>query len=150
MTSQRKHRLTALGALLVSIGLTVISFMPNLPGYEFPKMAAIGAVVFSGMLFLLAIVPRHPVTTIDEDSIPWGGIWPLILILFGFLALMEWLGFFATSYLAFFLITQIYSPQRMSWRGSIRGALVSALFLGVLYLVFVTVLRVQIPSGILF
>ncbi|MCE8028661.1 tripartite tricarboxylate transporter TctB family protein [Halomonas daqingensis] len=148
MTSHRKHRLTAIGALLAAAGLAVVSFMPNVPGYEFPQMAAIGAVVCAAILVLLAI-PRKPITTVDEEPIPWGGIWPLLLILFGFLMVMEWLGFFATSFLAFFLITQIYTPQRFSWRGALRGAAIAALFLGVLYLIFVTVLRVQVPSGIL-
>lgn len=149
MMSHRKHRLTAVGALLVAAGLAVISFMPNMPGYEFPQMAAVAAVVFAFILTLLALVPRQPVTAIDEEPIPWGGIWPLLLILFGFLLLMRWLGFFSTSFLAFFLITQIYSPQRITCRGAIRGAAIAALFLGVLYLIFVTLLRVQVPGGIL-
>ncbi|MCE8023373.1 tripartite tricarboxylate transporter TctB family protein [Billgrantia aerodenitrificans] len=149
MTGHRQHRLTAVGALLVAAGLAVVSFMPNVPGYEFPQMAAIGAMICAAILVLLALVPRQPITTIDEEPIPWGGIWPLLLILFGFLLVMGWLGFFATSFLAFFLITQIYSPQRFHWRGAIRGAGIAALFLGVLYLIFVTVLRVQVPSGIL-
>ncbi|WP_104205091.1 tripartite tricarboxylate transporter TctB family protein [Billgrantia saliphila] len=149
MTSHRKHRLTALGALLVAVGLATVSFMPSVPGYEFPQLAAIGAVLCAAILVLLALVPRQPITTVDEEPIPWGGIWPLLLILFGFLLVMGWLGFFTTSFLAFFLITQIYTPQRFSWHGAIRGAAIAALFLGVLYLIFVTVLRVQVPSGIL-
>ena len=100
-------------------------------------------------LALLALAPKRPVTTPDEEPIPWGGIWPLLLILVGFLLLMQWLGFFTTSFIAFFLITLIYSPQRLSVRGAMRSAAIAALFLGVLYLIFVTLLRVQVPQGIL-
>lgn len=149
MTSHRKHRLTAVGALVVAAGLATASLMPNVPGYEFPQITAMVAVAIAAILVLLALVPKQPVTAADEESIPWGGIWPLLLILVGFLLLMGWLGFFATSFIAFFLITLIYSPQRLSVRGAIRSAAIAALFLGVLYLIFVTLLRVQVPQGIL-
>ncbi len=149
MTSYRKHRLTAVGALLVAAGLATASFMPNVPGYEFPQITAMVAVVIAAILVLLALVPKQPVIAADEESIPWGGIWPLLLILFGFLLVMGWLGFFATSFIAFFLITLIYSPQRISLRGALKGAVIAGLFLGVLYLIFVTLLRVQVPQGIL-
>jgi hypothetical protein len=149
MNSQRKHRLTAVGTLAGMAGLATASFMPNIPGYEFPQITAMVAVVIAAALVLLALVPKVPATTADEEPIPWGGIWPLVLILVGFLLFMEWLGFFATSFIAFFLIAMIYSPQRISLRGAMRGAAIAALFLGVLYLVFVTLLRVQVPPGIL-
>lgn len=149
MNSYRKHRLTAVGALLVASGLAMASFMPKVSGYEFPQMTALVAVFIAGILLLLALVPKHPVTATDEEAIPWGGIWPMLLILVGFLLVMGWLGFFATSFIAFFLITLIYSPHRLSVRGALKGAVIAGLFLGVLYLIFVTLLRVQVPQGIL-
>lgn len=149
MNSYRKHRLTSVGALLVALGLAAASFMPNVSGYEFPQVTAMVAVLIAAILVLLALVPKQPVTAADEESIPWGGIWPLLLILFGFLLVMGWLGFFATSFIAFFLITLIYSPHRVSVRGVLKGAVITGLFLGVLYLIFVTLLQVQVPQGIL-
>jgi hypothetical protein len=149
MMSHRKHRLTAVGALLVAVGLATASFLPNVPGYEFPQITALVGVGIAAALTLLAWVPAQPATTADEEPIPWGGIWPLLLILVGFLLVMQWLGFFTTSFIAFFLITLIYSPQRISRRGVMRSAAIAALFLGVLYLIFVILLRVQVPQGIL-
>lgn len=149
MMAHRKHRLTAVVTLLVVLGMAAVSFMPNVSGYEFPQITAMVAVVIAAILVLLALTPKKPVTTPDEEPIPWGGIWPLLLILVGFLLLMQWLGFFTTSFIAFFLITLIYSPQKVSVRGVIRSAAIAALFLGVMYLIFVTLLRVQVPQGIL-
>ena len=149
MMSYRKHRWTAVATLLVAIGLAAASFMPNISGYEFPQMIALVAVVIATIMVLLAWVPKRPATLADEEPIPWGTIWPLMLILAGFLLVMEWLGFFVTSYVAFFLIILIYSPQRINLRGVIKGAVITGLFLGVLYLIFVTLLRVQIPQGVL-
>lgn len=149
MISYRKHRLTTVASLLVAIGLVVVSYMPNLPGYEFPQMIALVAMAIAAVMVLLAWIPKQPATVADEESILWGGIWPLIFILVSFLLVMEWLGFFATSYIAFFLIILIYSPQHISLRGAIKGAVITGLFLGVLYLIFVTLLRVQVPQGIL-
>lgn len=149
MMSHRKHRLTAVATLLVALGLAAISFLPNVPGYEFPQMTALAAVAIATILALLALAPKKPVTTADEEPVPWGSIWPVLLVLGGFLLIMEWLGFFATSFIAFFLIIMIYSPERMCWRRVIKGGAISAIFMGVLYLIFVSLLRVQTPQGVL-
>ncbi|MEX0730130.1 MAG: tripartite tricarboxylate transporter TctB family protein [Aquisalimonadaceae bacterium] len=148
--SNLRHRLTAAGGFAVSVGLTAVSFSPARPmGYEFPQMTAVTMLVIAAALLLLAFKPGKPVISSNEESIPWRAIWPLLLVLVGFLLIAGTLGYFATSLIAFFLIVLIYSPGPLSWRRAINCGLVSAVFMGVLYLIFVALLNVQVPRGIL-
>lgn len=147
--SYLKHRLTALFTLLVAMGLAVVSFLPSEPGYEFPKIVAMVLVSIAALQVILALIPRKPITAANEESIPWGSVFPVLLILGGFLLIAEWLGFFISSFITFSLIVMIYTPERWSWRRVIQGCAIAAIFMGVLYAVFVTLLGVQIPEGIL-
>lgn len=149
MTSHRKQRVTAIVTLLVTLGLVWTSFAPNLPGYEFSQMTALAAAVLAAVLAFLALAPKRPATPADEDVIPWGVVWPLLLMLLAFLLVMRWLGFFTTSFITFLLIALVYSPQRLSVQRVIRTTAVAVLFMGGLYLIFVMLLRVQVPDGIL-
>ncbi|WP_048307558.1 tripartite tricarboxylate transporter TctB family protein [Halomonas sp. PR-M31] len=147
--NDRRHLLTVIATLLFAIGLAVVSFLPDVSGYKFPQMIALSIVAIAAIMVLLALIPKKPLTKVDEESIPWGSIWPLLLILVGFLVIMERLGFFVTSFIAFFLIVMIYSPQRLGWRGAIKSGVIAAIFMAVLYLVFVSLLSVQTPQGLL-
>lgn len=149
MTTHRKQRVTAIVTLLFTIALVGISFAPNLPGYEFSQMTAIAAAILAAVLAFLTLAPKRPAAPADEDVIPWGMVWPLLLMLLAFLLVMEWLGFFTTSFITFLLITFVYSPQRLSVQRVIRTTAVAVLFMGGLYFIFVVLLRVQVPSGIL-
>lgn len=147
--SYLKHRLTALFTLFIAAGLAVVSYWSSAPGYEFPKIVALVLIAISLLQVLLAMVPKKPITVANEESIPWGSILPVLLILVIFLLVAEWLGFFISSFIAFSLIVLVYIPERWSWRRVIRSCAIAATFMGVLYAVFVTLLGVQIPQGIL-
>ncbi|QEA39205.1 tripartite tricarboxylate transporter TctB family protein [Pistricoccus aurantiacus] len=147
--SYSKHGLTAIVTLIVTIGLLTASFSPAGTGYEFPKIVAIFMVVIAITMVVLTLLPKKSITADDEESIPWGSIWPALLILIGFLLVAGWLGFFATSFIAFYSVVMIYSPERLCWHQAIRSGVITAVFMGVLYLIFVTLLNVQIPGGIL-
>lgn len=149
MMSHRKQRVTAIVTLLFTLALVWISYAPSLPGYEFPQMTALAATALAAMLAFQALASKRPASTADEDAIPWGVVWPLLIMLLAFLVVMQWLGFFTTSFITFLLITLVYSPQRLSVQGVIRTTAVAVLFMGGLYLIFVVLLRVQVPTGIL-
>lgn len=144
----RRHHMTVIVTLLVTAGLAFFSFSPDGNGYLFPQIIA-GSMVFIALLMLaLAFIPSKPITTIDEEPIPWGKIFPTLLILVGFLVVAESLGFFATSFIAFYSIVLIYTPERLKRRQFIKSAAISLGFISVLYLIFVLLLNVQIPHGV--
>lgn len=147
--SSRKDMLAAIVTLLLTIGILIVSFAPDGSGYEFPQTVSVIMVIIAASFALLTIIPKKQVIADGGDSMRWGSVWPVLLVLSAFLLIVEWLGFFATSFIAFYSIVMVYSPERLCRRTVIRNGVISAIFMGVLYIVFVPVLNVQIPSGIL-
>lgn len=150
-TSHLRHRITAVATVVVC-GLVVwASFAPDAPiGYEFPRIVSLSMLGIAVFLMLLAFKPGARVAGGEEEPVPWGAIWPLLLILFGFLLVSESLGYFVSSAIAFFLIASIYSPGRFSWARVTRVGAITLAFMGALYLIFIVVLNVQVPEGVLF
>lgn len=148
MMSYRRHNMTVITTLLVTIGLAYISFSSDKTGYLFPQIIAVAMVLIALIMVALTFIPKKPITTMDEEPIPWGVIFPTLLVLLGFLVVVEWLGFFATSFIAFYSIVLIYSPERLKRRHYLKSAAISLGFMAVLYLIFVVLLNVQIPHGI--
>jgi len=115
--------------------------------YYFPQMlgllmAALGV----GMLVMEFGKNRKPKAGVD---IPWARLWPGILVLLVYMAIAQPVGFYVSSWLAFAAIGILYAPGRYlvtAW----RCVPISAAFLGVLYLVFWALLRVQMPRGFTF
>lgn len=150
MNQHLKHIITVVVTLLMTIALAVLSFSAGSRGYEFPQVTALVSVAIAAVLTLMAILPKKALTNIDEEKIPWGSVWPMMLILIGFLLVMTQLGYISTSFITFFLIAYIYSPEGFSWSRVLKTGLVAAIFIGILYSIFVLLLRVQLPKGVLF
>lgn len=147
--SYRRHNMTVIVTLIVTLALAFFSFTAGGSGYLFPQIIAAAMVFIAVIMMALTFLPKQPITTSDEEPIPWGIIFPTLLILIGFLFVVEWLGFFATSFIAFYSIVLIYTPERLKRRQFIKSAAISFTFMGALYLIFVLLLNVQIPHGIL-
>jgi len=147
--SYLKKNLTEIVTLMITVSLLVVSFTPTGSGYEFPKTVSIIMVSISVILVLMTMIQKKEVATDNGDPIRWGSIWPTLFVLISLLLVVEWLGFFVTCFIAFYLIVMIYSPERLCLRSVVKSGVISVIFIGVLYLIFVSLLNVQIPSGIL-
>lgn len=147
--SYLKKNLTEIVTFMITVSLLVVSFTPTESGYEFPKTVSIIMVSISVILVLMTIIQKKEVATDNGDPIRWGTIWPTLFVLISLVLVVEWLGFFATCFIAFYLIVIIYSPERLCLRSAVKSGLISVIFIGVLYLIFVLLLNVQVPSGIL-
>jgi hypothetical protein len=142
------HRLTALGSFLIAIGMYAASVHPGDEGYDFPKTIAVALIALTGLLTVLSFKPGQPIAG-GEERIPWGRIWPGLLVFTGYLLLAQRLGFFLSSFLAFFTLVMIYAPGRLGWHRVAWGGGIGLIFMGVLYLIFIVLLNVQMPRGIL-
>lgn len=149
MKSSRRNTMTVITTLFVSLVIAYLSFSPAGSGYLFAKLTA-GFLVFIALLMvILTFIPKKSIVVTDDEPIPWGIILPTLLILIGFLLVVDWLGFFATSFIAFYSIVLIYTPGILNRRQYYKSAAISATFIAVLYLIFVMLLNVQIPHGVL-
>ncbi len=143
-------RLTAIGTIVVSALLYWAAAAPaDSRAYLFPKVIAIAM----GVLGVAMLVRSRSAVGAKGESataVPWSRLWPVFTILVAYLMLAQHLGFYVTSWLAFASIGIVYSPADTSIVGAKRCLPVSLAFLGVLYLVFVLLLQVQTPRGVLF
>lgn len=149
MNQQIKHLITVVITLLITVFLAVLSYSSGSRGYEFPQITALVALGIATILTVMAILPKKALANIDEEKIPWGSVWPMILILTGFSLVMTRLGFVTTSFIAFFVIAYIYSPEGFSLSRVLKTGVVTSIFIGVLYSIFVLLLKVQLPEGVL-
>ena len=135
--------------LAFATGVAWISFTVDEPdAYLFPQ-------VLASSLLLLAIVnlalgwiqPSKP-------KLDWPLLQKLIPGLLCVLVYVFWaaegLGFYAAGFLAMFLIYSLYDPTRLSAGALSKRLVVTAGFIGVIFLLFSGLLQVFTPTGILF
>ncbi|MCP1676953.1 hypothetical protein J2T57_004127 [Natronocella acetinitrilica] len=144
-----KQRLVAIGALLVAIGLYTASVWSGKPGYQFPQIVALTMIVLTGVLTVLALKPGRPVVPDDVEPVAFGVLWPSLLLIAGYAFLAPRLGFISTSFLAFALVGLVYNPEPLTTRRVLVTCGISAAFMTALYLLFVVLLNVRVPTGIL-
>jgi hypothetical protein len=160
-------RLIALGGLvlailLLNLGLDVeygqeAYFFPNLITY-FLCFFAIILLINEGQLLALlkstASFLWRWLFGIVGDGNP--GRWPAVVqllpmfvLLFFYLYFADILGLYFCSLITFFLITVIYTPVRPRSASILKNALISLIFISVIYLVFSVLLQLQTPSALL-
>ncbi len=143
-------RLTSAGSLLVSVFLYWASSSHGAAdsSYVMPRMIATAMIVLSVALLVISFT-RQAEAEASEASIPWGSIFPALVIFIAYLMLAKTLGFFTTSFLAFVALGLIYAPGRTTARNAAVCVGSGLAFMVALYVVFVALLNVQLPGGIL-
>jgi hypothetical protein len=139
-------RWTSLGMLAFALTLYVLSTTAEgQEAYVFPRIIALAMCLIAlfTLVFEWANFDRSSV------SIPWGKLWPALTIFLVYMLILRYLGFYASSFLVFFALGVIYTSQNYIV-GTKRCLPISIAFMAVLYVIFVWLLRVQTPRGILF
>lgn len=113
----------------------------------FPRTIIVIMGILSGLLLLQHILFRKPQA--KQPSFPWLRVGELFVIIVVYLAFLEDLGFYLSSFLFFLAVTYIMGWQRLDARQALRWLLGSAVFTGILYVLFKVVLEVQTPRGLL-
>ncbi|MEJ2344482.1 MAG: tripartite tricarboxylate transporter TctB family protein [Gammaproteobacteria bacterium] len=145
------RRLTAIGAIALSIFLYwAAASAEDQAAYLFPKVIAASMLVLAVAILIREWAPRVGADAAAVVSVPWVRLWPIFAIFVLYLLAAQQLGFYATSLLAFIAIGVVYSPSESSFGDIKRCVPISLVFLAVLYLVFVVLLQVQTPRGLLF
>lgn len=145
------RRLTGIGAIALSVFLYwAAASAENQAAYLFPKVIAASMLVLAVAVLIREWAPPVGADAGAVASVPWVRLWPIFAIFVLYLLAARQLGFYATSWLAFIAIGVVYSPSESSFGGIKRCVPISLGFLAVLYLVFVVLLQVQTPRGLLF
>lgn len=147
----RSH-LTAGGALLLAVVLYISAATQEAEAaYQFPRLLAICMIIIAlGML--IAAWRRMPEGGhTAATNISWDKLWPAFAVLVIYLGIMEFVGFYISSLVVFFVLSTLYGPRLDLAPARLTRLVGTALaFMGVLYVIFAVFLRVQTPRGLLF
>ena len=140
-------RWTSFGMLAFALALYVLSTAAEAQeAYVFPRIIALAMCLIA--VFTLAFEWANS----EGDgiaNISWGKLWPALAIFAAYMLISQHLGFYTSSLLAFFSLGVIYTSR--DYAASAKRCLpISIAFMAVLYAVFVWLLKVQTPRGILF
>lgn len=143
-------RVTAIACVVVGGLLYWAALGSDMPqAYLFPQMLALAMVALGIAMVISAFGPKAAPPA-AWAHIPWFRILPGMVVLVAFLSILQTVGFYVSSWLAFSTIGVVYAPAGKRIAAAKRVIPVSIAFLAVLYLVFWTLLQVQLPRGVAF
>lgn len=146
-----KENITAFIAALIAIFTLITSFVgTDAEVYLFPRIAAIVITVLATVLLFKVYTNRDSADIMTSQLINWKSLWPSLVVGIIYLISLEVVGFYVSSFLAFFAIVALYGKRHMldPKRGLFKLG-VATLFMIVLFLLFWNLLHVRTPTGFL-
>ena len=146
-----ENLVAGISATVISVIVLAAVFLSGSgEAFFFPRLLAVlmtllSLMVLWGGLRRLRSIGRQA----DSQAIEWHNIAAGIAVMAGYLLVLEKIGFYVSSFLAFALIVFVYMPQR-DRRTAVTFVTVSVGFTGLVYLVFEHMLQVITPGGMLF
>ncbi|RJX28366.1 MAG: tripartite tricarboxylate transporter TctB family protein [Desulfarculus sp.] len=113
----------------------------------FPRTIIVIMGALSALLFLQHLI--FPKPRPQQPPFPWlrvGGLFAIIVI---YLVVCEELGFYLSAFLFFLAVTYIMGWRRLNPKQAAKWLMGSAIFTGILYVLFKVILEVQTPRGLL-
>jgi len=148
---KRKEQVTAIVATIIALFSLGASFYKTDPEvYLFPRIAAVVIAILAAVLLIKEFLNRSNVLSSDEPLINWKTIWPFLVLGLIYLISLEKIGFYVSSFVAYFAICVIYGKCEMTdiKRGLFKLS-VSTVFMIVLFILFWNLLHVRTPTGLL-
>ena len=146
-----ENLVAGISATVISVIVLAAVFLSGSgEAFFFPRLLAVlmtllSLMVLWGGLRRLTSIGRQA----DSQAIEWHNIAAGIAVMAGYVLVLEKIGFYVSSFLAFALIVFVYMPQR-DRRTAVTFVTVSVGFTGLVYLVFEHMLQVITPGGMLF
>jgi len=143
---------SAIYALVVSALFAFLSFYgTDAETYLFPRIIAVVLAILSVILFISNSASGDDTDESSSEPSYFSAIWPGLLVGLVFMLIMEDLGFYTSSFLAFISILVLYDNRPIANIKALASkAAISLAFLFVLYLLFWNGLHVRTPTGLLF
>lgn len=115
--------------------------------YIFPNLIAWIMLGLALLMIASLFVQRSEDAEGNDATIEWTRLLPVLVILPVYVVIAESVGFFIASLLAFFSISRVYALSVPDKNVTVHCLIVSLCFLAVLYLLFVVMLQVPLPTG---
>jgi Tripartite tricarboxylate transporter TctB family len=144
-------RLTALACIALGGFLYWAALGSDHPlAYLFPRVLALIMVALGAGMLALELSSKRQAREAVKADIRWARLWPGIVMLILYMAIAQSGGFYVSSWLAFVALAIWYAPGEQKLVAVRRCVPISLAFMAVLYLLFWTLLRVQVPRGLAF
>ena len=144
-----KEHIAALTTAIVALVALIASFYnTDAEVYLFPRIAAVIIAILAAVLVLKVVKSSTTLGSEFPKLIKWKTLLPGLAVGVIYLFLLEIVGFYVTSFFAYFSICVIYGRCDMTdrKRGIFKLA-VSTIFMIVLFLLFWNLLHVRTPTG---
>ena len=140
---------SAVYALIVSSLFSFLAFYnTDAETYLFPRIIAVALALLSIILLISNLGTGKQNVEENSQAINFRDIWPGLLIGLLFLLLLETLGFYMSSFLAFLSILLLYGKRKAMDIGAMTFKIVVSLaFMIILFLLFWSGLHVRTPTG---
>jgi hypothetical protein len=145
-----KESITAfISAIIALIAITTSFYNTDAEVYLFPRIAAVIIAILAAVLLIKVFINRSTAKTMKSSLINWRTLLPGLAVGFVYLLSLEIIGFYVSSFLAYFSICVIYGKCEMTNRKrGIFKLVVSSIFMIVLFLLFWNLLHVRTPTGL--
>ena len=146
-----KESIAAIVSAVVALIALVTSFYNTDPEvYLFPRIASVIIAILAAALVIKVIKSNSALKAESEHIFKWKTLFPGLAVGLIYLLLMETIGFYVTSFFAYFSICVLYGKCDMTDRKrGIFKLVVSTIFMIVLFLLFWNLLHVRTPTGLL-
>lgn len=146
-----KDNITAFVATLIAIIALAAAFYKTDPAvYLFPRISAVIIALLALVLLLKTIMGRTIKTLSEAKLINWKTLLPGLVIGLVYLLSLEVIGFYVSSFVAYFAICVAYGKcDMLNVKRGLFKIGVSTVFMVVLFLLFWNLLHVRTPTGFL-
>lgn len=142
--------MVALVCLIGSIFLySTLGLIEDEAAANFPRVVIIIMGVLSALLLIQSLILKSGKKK-KGDKYPVGRFILLFALIVVYLYVMESMGFYLSAFLFFIAVTFTLGRADLTSKTALMRVLTSAIFTGVLYLLFQIILEVQTPRGFLF
>ena len=146
----KKDALVGLICLVGSVVLyATLDMIEDPRAITFPRTVITIMGILSALLLIQGLVMKTPGAE-KGPSYPWLRFLMLFGMIVLYLAVSETLGFYLSAFLFFVAVTYVMGSADLSPKKAATRALSSAVFTGVLFVLFSVILEVQTPRGLLF
>lgn len=140
------------GSLLTAILVFLIAcFLLWLcTGHENPEVYLFPSFISMALVALSALSLGRELMGFGTElkSVPLLRLLPALVIIVAYVMAVEYFGMYSSSLVALFLIALLYHPGENLVQRIANSALVSVGFIGVMYVLFSVLLKVQAPRGL--
>lgn len=140
---------SAVFTLIISALFAFLAFYnTDADTYLFPRIIAVALALLSAILLISNLGTGKQTVVENSAAINFRDIWPGLLIGLVFFLLLETLGFYMSSFLAFLSILLLYGKRKaMDIEAMTLKIIVSLAFMIILFLLFWSGLHVRTPTG---